>query len=127
MAEISSSAKQEAELHDGAKALQALLADITSLGNETVLQFGDDGEIDGRDYVAITAIVESSVDRNIIHSTSATREGYLRALTDALCMLGDGVSPCDDWNPIQNTALAFGDDDLRLNGEATVLLEGGAA
>ena len=95
------------EIRDGVTAFKALILQIEELSNETVCQFDDKGDTDGRDYVMMAAMVERSINSNIFHSTSAKREGYLRALTDMLCMVADGSGPSDGWDPIANTALAF--------------------
>lgn len=104
---ISPQSKPQIGIQEGAAALQLLIHDIGEVSEATCLQFDETGEVDGRDYVAMAVMVERSINRNIVHATPAQREGYLRALTDLLCIVGDGAGPGDDWNPIVNTSPAF--------------------
>jgi len=104
---ISPQRKPHTGIQEGAAALQLLISDIGEVSEATWSRFDDDGKVDGRDYVAMTVIVERSINCNVVHAAPAQREGYLRALADLLCLIGEGFSPGKDWNPIVTTALAF--------------------
>ena len=101
-------APQIARRANGANALKELLKSIQDVSNATVLRDGE--EADGRDYKTITAILDRSITCNVCQDEldPTSREGYLRALADILCMCVDGVLPdLAAWDPIQNTAMAF--------------------
>ncbi|ABE42921.1 hypothetical protein [Polaromonas sp. JS666] len=87
----------------GSLALQALMRDIRAVSDETIdLEAEED-----RDYFAITQLVAKSLKENLKNPDPAHREGYLRAITDILCMAVDGVSPGDNWDPIDSTKRSF--------------------
>lgn len=93
-------------LRAGADAFQSLFARIDEIGRETVFRFGED--IDGRDYVAMSKAIEASLRAALDDSDAQLREGYLRALTDLLCIVADGCAPSDDTpDPLITTAPAF--------------------
>jgi len=100
-------------LHTGAAAVQVLIARIADKGNSDVAAYWaanpDDAVTDGRDYRALCELVQASIEENLHHQRPGHREGYLRALTDLLTMVGDGCAPGegDDWRPISNTARSF--------------------
>lgn len=81
----------------GAAEFQNLLAQIGALSNATA---GTDGH-DGRDYRAITALIEASLISQYVSALPDRREGYLRAMADMLCMVADGVLPGEDWDPLR--------------------------
>jgi hypothetical protein len=66
-------------------------------------------DTDGRDYRGLVQLVQASLDANLQHPDPAHREGFLRALTDLLCIEGDGcgIDDADEWDPIRNTARSF--------------------
>lgn len=81
----------------------ALIALVNEVKRESERQLAD---YDGRAYHELVRTVETSLDRHFVHSDAAHREGYLRALTDLLCMVADDVTPSrsSGWDPIANTA-----------------------
>lgn len=92
-------------LRAGAKALKDTLQAITDLSNQTCCQLGDD--VDSRDYVTMTNIVESSIRTNLIDAPPEHRQGYLRALVDLLGLVGDDCGLPRPWDPIASTESAF--------------------
>lgn len=104
------------DLQAAAAALKDLVRRISDISSETCVSLGDGpGDPDGRDYPAMLALVASSVDADLIGASPGHREGYLRAITDLLCMLADGSVSCDDdWDPIGHTSPAF--DALQMAG-----------
>lgn len=102
-------------LHAGAQAFQQLLRDLHTRSEADLEAYGRVHPdypvgVDPRDYRALSQMLAASIDRNLNHADAARREGYLRALTDLLCIQVDGCVPdFDDWNPIKNTAQAFGE------------------
>ena len=105
-------ATEVATLHAGAAALQDLIRRVTDSGNAGLkkrfaLHPDADEVVDARDYRALCDLVQASIESNVNHECAAHREGYLRALADLLCIVGDGCAPDDEWNPIANTARAF--------------------
>ena len=90
----------------GADAFVRLLADIKKISDATVRTAGGDG----RDYRAMTQLVRKSLTQHVLDGTADdAQNGFLRALTDLLCMTVDGAAPDDQWNPLKNTAAAFAD------------------
>ena len=93
-------------LRAGADAFQSLFARIGEISGETVFRFGED--IDGRDYVAMSKAIEASLRAALDDSDAQRREGYLRAMTDFLCIASDGGAPAVDTpDPLITTAPAF--------------------
>lgn len=94
----------------GATALQALvrkLDDRASADFDAAYDGNDDADEDPRDYRAMAAIVEADLYANLTHPAAEHRQGYLRAITDLLCAVGEGCSVPADWDPISNTSVAF--------------------
>lgn len=94
-------------LQAGAAALQGLIRRIGDMGDADLAAADDDAAGDTRDYQAMAAAVQADLAANLGHDSPEHRQGYLRALTDLLCMVADGAGPGDGWDPIQVTASAF--------------------
>lgn len=98
-----------ADVHTGAQALHALVAELAAMSDAGCSDVDDYrlGEFpDLRDYRAMADAVERSVVQNL-SGAGAHREGYLRALTHLLALVADGCGPGEDWEPIGATAAAF--------------------
>ena len=98
-------------LHEGAAALQDLIRRLSDRGSadlEAAYAARNEQEAgDARDYRAMAADLAQDMAAHIGHASADHRMGYLRALADLLCMVGDGGVPPRDWDPIRNTAAAF--------------------
>lgn len=97
----------------GAESFRHLLDTINQLGQASLEAHWsanpeDEGE-DRRDYRALAKLVEEGLMRGLSDPDQARREGFVRAVTDALCMFSEGCSPGETWEPIRVTALAFGE------------------
>jgi len=104
---------EHAELLAGVAAIKGLMADIERTSNESCgsLDGPGDGEtesFDGRDYVAITGMIEAA-GRRIAAGTPAFRQGACRALADMLTLVADGCSRDFDeqWDPLFVTQPSF--------------------
>jgi hypothetical protein len=92
----------------GAKALQNLLRALADKGDLDIQDCMDDPAApDARDYRAMAAMVQQSIDDNLHDQSLAHREGYLLALTDLLSITAEGCVPGDDWDPLRDTEPAF--------------------
>ena len=70
--------------------------------------YADQPHTDPRDYIAFAKDIEASILANIVNAEAARREGYLRAMTDLFCIVGDGCGPdLDNWDPLAATEIAF--------------------
>lgn len=63
--------------------------------------------LDPRDYKAAALVIRGTMLHNLSHADEARREGFLRALTDLICLVADDAIPGDDWDPIATTAASF--------------------
>lgn len=96
------------DLKNGANNFMLLLERVREIGDATVLRFGE--QFDGRDYRAIAFEIETSIYANLLGSSKATREGFLRAFADFLSTAADGALPGDGWNPeraLRNTEMTY--------------------
>lgn len=96
------------DLKNGANAFMLMLERVREIGDDTVLSLGE--HTDGRDYRAISFELEAAIYANLMGSTKATREGFLRALADYLSTVEDGAYPGVGWNhdrALHTTAAAF--------------------
>lgn len=96
------------DLKNGANAFMLMLERVREIGDDTVLRLGE--HVDGRDYRAIAFEIETAIYANLMGSTKATREGFLRALADYISTCEDGAYPGDGWNQagaLNTTATAF--------------------
>lgn len=89
----------------GAEAFSELLNVIRMVSSDTVWEFGE--SIDGRDYTRMSRVVAHSIVDNLGRATGASRDGYLRALTDLLCLVADEALPEKDRDPLKVTEPAF--------------------
>lgn len=99
-------------LHAGAQALQDLMRRLSDKGDDDLAAaYARVGEVaagDARDYPAMVDMVQRDLAANLDHPSLDHRQGYLRALTDLLCTVGDGAAPSvDSWDPIRTTAASF--------------------
>ena len=95
-----------AAVYAGAAAFLDLIRHIQEQGDKD-LESHDDNESDARDYFAMAEMVQASIRENLEYAAQAHRQGYLRALTDLLSIVGDGCGPGDEWDPIKATERAF--------------------
>jgi hypothetical protein len=99
-------------LYAGAEAFQQLLRDIDNKTGADLSAFylehpDREGE-DGREYVAIVSMVQSSLEETLRHPDPSHRQGYLRAMADMFCIQVDGCGVTfDGWDPIKTTSQAF--------------------
>lgn len=98
----------------GADSFQHLLNTINHAGQASLAAHwsahpDDEGE-DRRDYRALAKLVQDSLIRGLTEPDEVRREGFVRALTDALCMYVDGCSPEKNWDSVRATAWAFGEE-----------------
>ncbi|WP_422012684.1 hypothetical protein [Roseateles sp.] len=99
-------AEPSSALHAGAEAVKTLIAEINAM-SEADLEDAPDCT-DARDYRPMAQAVESSLQSNWQNATAEHAQGYLRAMADLLCQIGDGCAPdLNDWDPIATTAEAF--------------------
>lgn len=91
-------------LRDGFEAFKELMFNIKTLSNDTV---DPEAEEDTRDYFSMFDAVVKSINSNVVEAVPMHREGFLRSLTDLLCMSSDGVTPGENWDPIKTTAPTF--------------------
>lgn len=107
----SAAAFHSSQLRAGAAALQELIHDVRERADADLGACWEaDADLegrDGRDYRALSTLVQAGIESGMHHPHPAHREGFLRALTDLLSMVGDGSGPDDDWDPISTTAAAF--------------------
>lgn len=99
-------------LHSGAQALQDLMRRLSEKGDDDLAaayaRMSEEEAGDARDYPAMVDMVQRDLAANLDHPSPDHRQGYLRALTDLLCTVGDGAAPnADGWDPIRTTAAAF--------------------
>lgn len=98
------------ELQAGATALQDLIRRVGDKGDaDLAAAYAATSEVnagDARDYKAIADMVRHDLAANIGRKSAKHQQGYLRALTDLLCMVADGAGPGPDWDPIAATAAA---------------------
>lgn len=98
------------ELLAGVAAIRGLMVDIENTSNETCGSIDDPGDegYDGRDYVAITGMIEAAGQR-IATGSPAFRQGACRALADMLTLMADGCSRDFDeqWDPLLVTQPSF--------------------
>lgn len=96
----------------GAEAFIDLINKVNAHSEADLERYADVVECgrDVRDYRAMAQIVAGELHRNLFAAHPEHAQGFLRALTDLLCMEGDGCGPDDDWDPIKNTAAAYGED-----------------
>lgn len=98
-------------VNQGAKALIDLIDSIGVISNATCYLIDAKPEADTRDYKAMAAMVNDTLQAMMAADQDATvREGFVRAMTDLLCMTADGTGiGTDAWDPIGVTAAAFND------------------
>jgi hypothetical protein len=93
-------------VYAGAAAFLDLIRRIQEKGDKD-LEFHEDSEGDVRDYFEMAEMVQASIRENLEHAAQAHRQGYLRALTDLISIVGDDCGPGDEWDPISGTERAF--------------------
>lgn len=104
---------QSLSLRRGANAFKALVDKIGTISCETCgswadYEAGGAPPPDERDYASMLALVETSLREHLDHSDAMRRQGFLRAMTDLLCMSADSSVPdFSEWDPIRNTARSF--------------------
>ena len=100
-----------ARTREGAAAFIELIKTVQALSEADLAQYSEVAETgrDVRDYRKMADAVGFALRSNLFQADPAHAQGFLRALTDLLCMEGDGFSPGDDWDPIHNTAAAYGE------------------
>jgi hypothetical protein len=95
--------------------MRMLLQAISAVSNLTAAWDEETGE-DLRDYRTIGRLVHSTLRAHLgcestLHVSPAHVEGFVRALSDFLCINTDGCGmsarDAKEWDPIQNTAYAF--------------------
>lgn len=105
----------------GARAFLSMLADITAQGDADLelLAGAEQGSKDTRDYRRMCETVRTALQRNLSEAAGAHAEGFVRALTHLLSLVGDGAGPGEGWDPIHATGAAFEDsaqaDQLRID------------
>jgi hypothetical protein len=92
------------QVQQGAQAFRDLLEVVKKLSDDTA---DPDSAVDTRDYVAMFGALESSLNANLVDAGAGRREGFIRALTDLICVSVDCACPNLDWDPIETTNPAF--------------------
>lgn len=93
-------------LRDGAEAFRSLFGRVSRISNDTCCRFGEG--LDGRNYVAVSDAIETSLRAVLDDDDALRREGYLRALADLLCLVADGAGYTEDSpDPLTTTEASF--------------------
>jgi hypothetical protein len=105
----------ERSVHAGARQLVELIKAINadaerSFAGRAAQTRQDDRQdaSDPRDYIAIVRRIDRALQRDYTNADPRHREGFLRALADLLCIVGDRCVPAiEDWDPIAATAAPY--------------------
>jgi hypothetical protein len=93
------------DLHQGADALKALMQTLGAISNLTL---SPETEADTRDYACMTRLVHRALTLNLHHQNPNHVQGFIRAMTDLLCINADGCGvTLGKWDPIDDTAHSF--------------------
>ncbi|MFT3820477.1 MAG: hypothetical protein QM750_23170 [Rubrivivax sp.] len=98
---------REARVRLGAQVFIGLIEVVSGMTETNFKDSDDVDSSDPRDYKAAANTVRGVMLHNLNHHEDARREGFLRALTDLICIVGDGFGPGEDWDPIATTAASF--------------------
>jgi len=96
------------ELASGAARVKSLLAAIAAISDATCcsLDEGEEDTLDGRDYVAMTEVIQASL-LAITGGSADFRKGASRALADVLADAADGGAFDESWDPLATSEPAF--------------------
>lgn len=100
----------KSELTKGALALRDLIDRVDACTGNDFDQYPDSnsGPLDPRDYVAVVDLIAEALDGNYVNASARRREGFLRALADLICTVGDGFCLSrESWDPLKTTESAF--------------------